>query len=191
MIRVGGFVLDGPTEHGMDVFGQSPDKNQTTGVANSYLVEGPGDVELIIHDTKWKDGTRSITTESTNGNLAIERLEHGLSLGIRAHGNLQFCELRQARITKQGPGKPWSQLFKASIAQLNQGAGLKVVKVLEDEGAIGVGTKEAILGETNRRRMMLCATFLEESQIFPSVAYLLTRVIPLCNGFSVVDVYED
>ena len=185
--RIGEFVIDGPIEQDIDVFGQSPAKQQTTGTANAYSITGPDGIELVLHDTNWKDGVRGITTFETTGNRAIERLERALSLGIRNHGSLQFCELRQARITDQGSFKPWSQLFKASPFQLNQGAGMNVFEVLKQEGASAIGTKENLLGETNRRRKMLCATFHPSTHMFPSVVYLLTRVIPLSNGFLEID----
>ena len=186
-ISIGDFDFQGPTERNKDVFGQSPDKIQTTGTANLYLVSGPENIEVILQDTKWKDGTRSITARETQGNAAIERLERGLALGIRSHGSLQFFELRQARITDVGAAKPWSQCFKADMTQLNRGAGMNVSKALEEHGAAGIGTKEDLLGETNRRKKMLCVTFPESAHIVPCLAYLLSRVIPLATGFSDID----
>ncbi len=186
-ISVGDFCIQGPTERNKDVFGQSPDKNKTTGTANLYVVSGPADIELILQDTEWRDATRGITARETRGNTAIERLERGLALGIRRHGSLQFFELRQARITDAGAAKSWSQCFKADMTQLNRGAGMNVSKALEEHGAAGIGTKEELLGETNRRKKMLCVTFPESAHMVPCVAYLLSRIIPLATGFSDID----
>lgn len=178
-VSIGEFALHGPTERDVAVFGQSPDKKQMTGMASSYRVQGPENILLRIHDTVWKDGTRSISTIETSGNRALGRLEHGLTLGIREHGDLHFCELRQARITDQGTGKPWSQLFKASRQQLNQGAGMDVFMELKNLGVVDVGTKESLLGESNRRRKFLCATF-RKHLIFSQWEYICSHVLSRC-----------
>ena len=50
-MNIGEFIINGPTKQDIDIFGQSPNKNQTTGIANSYIIIGPGSIELLIHDT--------------------------------------------------------------------------------------------------------------------------------------------
>jgi hypothetical protein len=96
---------------------------------------------------------------------------------VLPHGAHAFCELRQAR----AKGESWANLYKASLAELDSSAGVSVAKMLRVAGAHDVGSREALLGDSDRRRAFLCTTFDDLVQEVPVMAFLLTRTIPLAG----------
>jgi hypothetical protein len=49
-------------------------------------------------------------------------------------------------------------------------------------GALGFGTRELILNETNKRKLYLCVKFADDAQHVPAVAHFLSRIMPLHAG---------
>jgi hypothetical protein len=61
--------------------------------------------------------------------------------------------------------------------------GSDVGQMFSELGATAYGTREAIMGETNKRRFYLGVTFPDSAVDVPVAAYVLTRVLPLMKGF--------
>jgi hypothetical protein len=93
-----------------------------------------------------------------------------------------YVFLRQARVKVDTYNK-WSNLFKADRSELDEGAGLDTADIFRRAGAIHFGTKKKLLGATDRSRFFLCAIFEKENELFPVVAFVVTRVLPLINEY--------
>lgn len=82
-------------------------------------------------------------------------------------------------------GDEWAGKYKASPSQLNEGAGAGVVGILRKLGAAEIGTKEKILNDDSTKRFYLCAVYGKSSAPVPIAAYILTRVLPLINRYTI------
>jgi len=137
----------------------------------------------------WASEEMDVATEHVeSAKPALNRLEHGLRMGVEPFtDDFWSVELRQARISDIKAAKPWSKCFKASMPELNAGAGMDVTRALRRIGAIHIGSKAAVRGDSGRRRDFICAVFNESDLWPPVVAYVLTRVLPLWRGWSEAD----
>jgi hypothetical protein len=172
--------------------GQTVGRVLCSGAQKIFRVRGDG-VELDLAYTTWDNGERDIRTAyRVKGPAALRRLEGGrLRLGIRPVNHNQidaknklWVQLSQARVRKETLNK-WSTLHKASWEELDDGAGLDSFETLEQVGALHLGTKEEVLASTDNKRFYLCAIFDEENELFPVVAFVVTRVLPLINEYTV------
>lgn len=161
--------------------GQTTNREQASGWASIYEVTGPDDLRLECADITWDDCSspqRDVRTLERHGSpQRFDRLCHGLRLAVHPAGSLHFVELRQARMKSDD----WSNLYYATPEELDDGAATKVARTLRAVGAHEVGTREAVLGDTGRRRRFLCATFDAEANLVPVVAYVVTRVLPVLH----------
>ena len=145
-----------------------------------FRIDVPEDGVLELGYCIWSNGERDVRIlEASNVCRALRRLEHGLRQGVHANGRRDWVELSQARLKNE----EWSNTFKANRAELDAGAGLGASRLLSKFGATAVGTKERILSDRGRKRGYLCAVFKKNSIEVPITAYLLTRVLPILNGY--------
>ncbi len=115
---------------------------------------------------------------------AVYRLLHGLRMSISdgPSAGEQWVELSQARIDPEVV-PPWSNLKKATSSQLDDGAGTAVNDVLSDAGG-EMGSREDLMGDETRRRGYLCCVFRQGESLPPVASYVLTRLLPLANGYT-------
>ena len=74
-------------------------------------------------------------------------------------------------------------LRKATWEELEEGAGVDPVEIFKRAGALHLGTKEKLLEASDKSRSYLCAVFDINNEIFPVVAFVVTRVLPLINEY--------
>jgi hypothetical protein len=149
---------------------------ESPGRATVYEVSGPDGVALHVGDISWPNGERSVQViDRLQSPSRFDRLRHGLRLSVLRRGDLQYVELRQARMKDEH----WSNLFVATREELAAGAGADVWSALMDVGAKAVGPREDILGGDERKRPGLCALFDDEGDLVPLCAYVLTRIAPI------------
>jgi hypothetical protein len=108
----------------------------------------------------------------------LRSLDGRLRLGVSRSNGRAFCELRQAR----PKGGAWSNLYKASLADLNAAAGVNVVRELRAVGATALGTRGEVLGDDGQRRSFMCVTFDPNASVVPIIAFVLTRAAPLLEA---------
>ena len=177
-IRVGDFTIRSTGRQ--RITGESIDSYQGAAEAECYEVRGPGGVDLVIRDARWESGERDVAVlDRGTCPQHLDRLRNGLRLQVARHGQF-YVELRQARLKEGG----WSNLFAATEHELDAGAGTRAFDALYAAGAQAVGTREILLGDQGRTRSRLGATFREEADAVPVVAYVLTRVAPLARGLA-------
>jgi hypothetical protein len=93
-------------------------------------------------------------------------------------GSDLYAELRQVRLKPNGRGN----LFAASEPELDDGAGVSLVRELQRHGALLVGTREELLGDEGRSRNRWGVRFPADGQIVPVLAYVCTRIEPVRRG---------
>ncbi|KLR59930.1 nuclease-like protein,protein kinase family protein [Actinobacteria bacterium IMCC26207] len=148
-----------------------------------FRVTLPDAGTLIVDLVREPNGTGWVHTSKTFGAVPVlERLEQGLRMGIISDPSVGlWAELRQARL-QPSRSAHWSNLFQASLAELNEGAGVDVTAVIAESCGGAVGERSAILGDSGRRRHYQCATFTDDAAAGPLTAYLVTRVLPLLRA---------
>ena len=162
--------------------GQTCSGKKCSAEAQIFNAEVPDGGILEITYLVWSNGERDVRIlEARNTSRALRRLEHGLRLGIHTIKHRDWIELGQARMKSPA----WAGKFKATRSQLDEGAKVPVVEVLEGYGADAIGTKEQLLGDSSKKRGYLCAVFKRSSYEVPVAAYMLTRVLPIINGYCV------
>jgi hypothetical protein len=151
------------------------------GTARAYLVSVPDGGILEVAATHWDSGDRDVRAMTRlAGPTSYERLLKGLRLGIAAAGEERyFCELG---ITRYHEDKQ-PTVVRALPEDLEHVLGQDVGAMFAGLGANGFGTREFIMGETNRRRFYLAVAFSGSAHDVPIGAYVLTRVLPLMKGF--------
>lgn len=116
----------------------------------------------------------------------LKRLEQGLRASEQQSPDQSgvYIRLRQARLTPER-GPDWSTAFKASLDELDTGAGCKVADVLISAGARAVDTQERAIGDTGRMRSEMCVVYdPDQPGDVPALAYFVTRVMPLYRSVS-------
>jgi serine/threonine protein kinase len=95
----------------------------------------------------------------------------------------QFMELSQVRM------KPGGKFDNSATAIKVDEAGFALPlggqdphEIFNRFGALGFGTRELILNETNKRKLYLCVKFADDAQHVPAVAHFLSRIMPLHAG---------
>jgi len=149
-----------------------------------YPLTGPGALRLVIHDKRFDEGTGQVTCGANNsGDPFWQRIVNRLRQGIYAvpEDETFFMELEQARMTLGTDD--WSSRYKATLAELDEGAGLSVQDRLMELGAIEVGTREEVYGEENRRKTWLCVSFAPDNLVVPLAAYSMTTILPLLHRY--------
>jgi hypothetical protein len=136
-------------------------------------------VHLTVRDTTWQNGERDIVATERHGSpQRFDTLIERLRLPVTARDADLYVELRQVRLKPNGHGN----LFSATETELDDGAGISVARELVRLGAIRVGTREDLLGDDGRSRNRWGVRFPQEADLVPVVAYVCTRVGPVCIG---------
>jgi len=175
----GGFIIR-DTNQMRNEEGQTGSKKESCGQQRIYDVTDRH-THLTIAYCLWQNGEKDIRALDVQGAKAIMRLQHGgLRLGIRQWSKNKtkaWVELRQARI--KPAQNMWSNLFNATWQELDAGAKIDTHKILTEAGAIQLGTKADLLEVDDNTRARLCALFPPDNTLFPIVAFVVTRVLPL------------
>ena len=133
----------------------------------------------------WENGEREMRALDCNStehrmHEVCNRLRISVS-EVERHPALSWMELMQAYV-ETGSHRPKKR--KATEIQLPEGAGgLAPKPELEKLGA-RFGSREKVLGDTDRRRGYLCAAFPTEDQVVPAVAFTIARVLPVWNRYA-------
>jgi len=109
---------------------------------------------------------------------SLGRLRHGGRMGVRIDGPTATAELTHLRISNY----PWSGLRMASAEELASSAGRDVVADLVECGALEIGTRAELEGNTSGRRNILAVRFRSEEDAVPVQAYALTRIVTLVHA---------
>jgi hypothetical protein len=169
------------TSNAVRISGETFSAGVQEGSARAYSVSVPDGGLLEIATIYWNSGDRDVRTITRlAGPVAYDRLLKGLRLGIApAPDGGFFCELG---ITTHHTDKQ-PTVVRAVTEDLEMTLGQDVGAMFASLGATAYGTREDIMGETNKRRFYLGVTFPESAVDVPVAAYVLTRVMPIMKGF--------
>jgi hypothetical protein len=169
-------------DHLMD--GETVKGFKSTGSGPLFQVMALPDAKLKLIDAKWATGERDVRATEATGPKAIRGLDSGrlrLSVSSLIGGRL-WLELSQARVNPQ-TSDSHSNLFQASLKELDEGAGLSVLTILESYG-VEVDTRRKLSIPGKHRDGYYCAVFDPSQKELPIIAFVLTRVLPLINEYS-------
>lgn len=168
----------------MQIPGETASGVQEKGVATLFTASDSAGTLIVLAYIEWHNGEIDIRAQGVETPCkALRGLERGrLRLSVFSHSLQQsWIELRQARI-KRGSPEQWSNLFQATKAELDQGAGVDLFALLQHAGAQCSGYRATILKDTSRRKNYICTLFPKHNCLVPVVAFVATRVLPLYNG---------
>lgn len=163
------------------ISGQTAGRTRSRARCVVYQLGGPAGLRLDLRDAFWDTGERDVAVlDRCDAPQRFDRLRSGLRLTVeRVDDDLLLVTLRQARLRDDD----WSNLFGASMNELNMAAGVDVDETLRRAGAAAVGDRRRLLPQEEVRRTSLCALFPIDADLVPVVAYALTRVAPIQNRF--------
>ncbi|MFV1958049.1 MAG: hypothetical protein ACC662_01415 [Planctomycetota bacterium] len=149
----------------------------TTGEATTWCVVEAGGARFHVASIRWRCGEREVRrTRRLEAPRALDSLLGRQRLPVEPWGDDHLqVDLEQARLEDD----EHARRYPASETELDDGAGVAVRAVLLAEGALAVGTRQEIVGATDERRHVLCATFPVEAARVPVVAFVLTCAVPL------------
>lgn len=123
------------------------------------------------NEERWVD-VQSIRTSYP----LLHRLDGRFRMSISDNGDgTSVCSLLLARPKLDGK----VTLVPASLRDLTARTAVSVPAELRRAGALDVGSRLAVLGDSGRTRDTLVAKFAEENEHVPLLAYSLTRILPL------------
>jgi superfamily I DNA/RNA helicase/RNA polymerase-binding transcription factor DksA len=146
-----------------------------------YHLAGPNDLRLVIHDIIFDNGERLLTCGE---NLTLlpkwQRIVHRLKMGVkRLEDETWMMELRQAQTDDRG----WARRASVSWAELQIASGMDVGAKLMELGAMAVGTRAVVHGETNKRLNQLCVRFGQPNKVVPVAAFVLATIHPMLRDY--------
>jgi len=146
-----------------------------------YRLSGPEGLELVLHDIVFASEERLVTCGE---NLTLlpkwQRIVHRLKMGAkRLEDGTWMMELRQAQTNDRG----WATRSSVSLGELHAGSGIDVGSLLTELGALGVGTRRELYGETNRRQNQLAVRFGQPNKVVPVAAYVLATIHPMLRDY--------
>lgn len=153
-------------------------KGKISALVREYPLADDNGFVLHLQDIRLLNGERQVTVGANyTGDKKWDRLTHGMRIGVVKRGDACCMQLGPA-VPK--PGDNWSTRARSATKEmLDQAAGLDVFQALRDLGAIRIGTKAEVYGETNKTRTALCVLFPEDKPEVGLAAYVLTTVLPL------------
>lgn len=153
-------------------------KGKISALVREYPLADDNGFVLHLQDIRLLNGERQVTVGANyTGDKKWDRLTHGMRIGVVKRGDACCMQLGPA-VPK--PGDNWSTRARSATKEmLDQAAGLDVFQALRDLGAIRIGTKAEVYGETNKTRNALCVLFPEDKPEVGLAAYVLTTVLPL------------
>lgn len=170
-----GFTIEYSGESSPLVSETPSGKADVRAAARHYSVAHP-DATLELRLVAASNGERWVEARNVVSlHSLLSRLEGRLRLAIDTHGSLSLCALRLAAPR----GESRAHLRDATLSELDHAAGIAVARELRGAGAVDVGTRNAIFGDTGRTRRRLIATFANENIEVPILGFVLTRLAPL------------
>ena len=168
-----GDVTITPLGQTIAIEGETAEGQASVGRGRLFEIRDSAGLHLTVRETTWQNGERDVVTGKRHRSpQRFDTLVERLRLPVTRRGSDLYAELRQARLKPNGRGN----LFNASEADLDAGAGVPVVSELMRHGALVVGTREDVLGDDGRSRHRWGVRFPPAAQLVPVVAYVCGAV---------------
>jgi len=151
-------------------------------------VQGDLEYGLPEHLQMLADRRRLVVNAlNKQGKFESNLIEQGKSANV---GDLSYCQIRQLQLKdldadNQPIGSRWEATNKkVNESQLRAGAaGADVFELLKRFGAVGVGTRQAVISDESRMKGDLCVKFKFDASAIhiPIIVFLIARFLPLKN----------
>lgn len=164
---------------------QTVAKTISSGEGEIYLVK-IDNYDFLLSYITWLDATEEVRCDFIgNNDKPLSRLYHGLRLEIKKCSYQKhlynYCYLRQARIRNSDTA--WSNLYSASKAKINEGAGFDAITYLMSNGLIMIEKAGVVLSAVGSHCNDLLALFEQNNKIIPVNIFAITRILPILNNY--------
>lgn len=159
------------------------------GTAEVYqIVDGQGGVVELLDCTALTENGEDRWTMPGTGFGVPDRVSHAnrsLRMSVDKKNGYFTMEITQAQLKVDPAHQGQAARKKVSKEQLSIPlAGQSADEIFQKFGAIGLGTKEELWGETNRHKSYLAVMFNDTSRHIPAVTHFVSRFIPLYAGIT-------
>ena len=153
------------------------------GLGHLYSVEAAKDTMLFLSYIHWESGNCEVRVEAVQSDVeSVHRLTHGLRLSIErvvyGNGTFDAIPLRSARIQDDGQ---WSNLFDASLREIDEAAGFPAIDSLKELGVNYIIKGHEIPAKARRRTRREFALYKPKVEAIPVHAFIITRLMPLLH----------
>jgi hypothetical protein len=182
-VNVGPATLLIPEHAGREVQTTTMTGDPCEGVEVAAVVAAPGNVLLEIAHHRWDGGGKVIALSRGESAPAYDRLLHGARMSVLDKGD--GTEIVEAGLLAWDPGQGpqgWGNPKQATLEQLDGLLGRSAAALLVEAGALDVGTRQQVFGDTSKRRNWLCVSFPAGDPVVPLATYTLTRVLPIIRA---------
>ena len=152
------------------------------GTVNKFRVTTTDQLDYVFGIVQWPNANPEVIFfEDVDGESKYEPLTHAGRLGILpSFGDFWLLELRAMKYNQEAKK---TNLAGALIENLNTFVDGDAEHVLKEHGAIAIGTREQLVGETNKKRNQLAMT-CKVGDIEPvAVAFTITRVLAIMKDY--------
>jgi len=158
------------------------DDSEQTGSVSKFRITTTDDLDMVLGLVTWpaaKPEVRSI--EFIDGLKKYERLSKAGRLGILPFNEAGFwiAELRAMKIATNA----WPTLNSVTFEELSIMAQSDAASLLLENGALELGTRAELFGDTSRRKNYLAMKCKAGDTKVVAVAFALTRVLPVMHDF--------
>jgi hypothetical protein len=164
----------------MALHSDSPDEQ--LGVVNKFRVTTTDQLDFVFGVVRWPEANPEVIFfEAIDGESKYESLTHAGRLGVLPNfGDFWLFDLRAMKynqVTKK------TNLAGAVVEKLDVFVDGDSIQVLKNHGALGIGTREQLVGETNKKRNQLAMTCKVDDIEAVAVAFTVTRVLAIMKDY--------
>jgi hypothetical protein len=152
------------------------------GQLRTFRVTSSDELNLVAGLVEWPAATPEVKPIDLIGGLQKHQALDGrgsMTLGISKDGNW----LVPLRVLKYNPDRKYFTLHGASLDEIDGYLGQRVDELLMEVGALRVGSRAAIDGETNRTANQLAMVVEPGDLRTLAVGYTVTRPLAVINDF--------
>ena len=152
------------------------------GTLTSYRVETTDLSTIIFGVVTWRDGETEVVPFEVLKN-SQEKYSHLGNAGRMSVKNVDGSWVAELNSMKYNSKQGKANLATATLDELEHFAETEISKVLAQFGTVEIGTKEVLIGETNKNRNRLSLKCEEGNKNMLAAAYVVTRVLAILKDF--------
>lgn len=152
------------------------------GSVHKFRVTTTDQLNYVFGLVQWPSANPEVIfLEGLNGDSKYEPLTHAGRMGVlTSFGNVWLMELRAM---KYNPTAKKTNLAGANLSDLDSFVNGNAFEILTTAGAIDVGTREKLVGDTKRNRNYLALTCQPGNFRVAAVAFTITRVLAIMKDY--------
>jgi hypothetical protein len=180
-IQIGDGVLYGPIDQVIEEEALPSDSNRRElAEIDLFRYQQPDGVDLEIGYYVFESGEQAVFTRKRfESPSSWDNVVGRLRVGIRTSPespDTSYIQIRSAKRKK--PDQIWPTRHQVALDTLTEICELPVEALLTKHGVIQLGTRGELMGDTSRTRNELAAVFKTGDPIPPTLAYVISTVVP-------------